>query len=220
MHMEAKYGRVIREMRKAYGLTQIQLAEKAEIAVNSLRRYESNERQPTNEIMEQLAGAVGISLPEFFIRFPRRLEEMSSAEISTLMRSKLVAMDEDGKYHWTLPNPVNGSVLEKDDCKDELDDFEFADALAGQAKPVEPMPVEFDGLNEILHQIGRHIEKVDGKYYFTGEHGGGLVSEEDIMRLLNQTKDWVEYFCAKLEKRLMDDMSLRGHIKEPKKPEA
>lgn len=135
--MEAKYGKQIREMRKAYGLTQIQLAEKAGIAVNSLRRYESNERQPTNEIIEQLAAAVGISLPEFFLRFPRRLDEMSSAEISTLMRSKLVAMDENGNYYWTLQGAVDGKALEEDNRKDELLSHFHKLNEQGQQKAVE-----------------------------------------------------------------------------------
>lgn len=42
-----KIGTAIREMRKDRGLTQIQLAEKAGMAVNSIRLYESGKRIPS-----------------------------------------------------------------------------------------------------------------------------------------------------------------------------
>jgi Predicted transcriptional regulators len=101
-------------MRKAYKLTQIQLAEKAGIAVNSLRRYESNERQPSSDVIQQLAAAVGISDVEFFMRFPRGLEDMSPVEIASLIKAGEVLLDESGKPYWDMKGAVDGSVLDED----------------------------------------------------------------------------------------------------------
>ena len=63
--MDAKYGQQIRAMRKAKGLTQIEFANKVRIAVNSLRRYEADERQPTMEVIEAMAAALDMSTQEF-----------------------------------------------------------------------------------------------------------------------------------------------------------
>lgn len=73
--MEAKYGSQIQKMRKAHGLTQIQLANKAKIALSSLRRYEADERQPTMRIVEQLASALGISVADFLWSDPKSIEK-------------------------------------------------------------------------------------------------------------------------------------------------
>ncbi len=55
---ELHYGEKIREKRKACGLTQAELAEKAGISMMSLRRYERNEREPTVQIVERIANAL------------------------------------------------------------------------------------------------------------------------------------------------------------------
>ena len=53
--MEAKFGQRIREVRKSFGLSQVQLAEKAGIGVATLQRYELNERQPKIETLQKIA---------------------------------------------------------------------------------------------------------------------------------------------------------------------
>lgn len=54
-------GTNIREARKMIGLTQTELAQKAEISVMSIRRYESGERLPTLELLEKIATFLGTS---------------------------------------------------------------------------------------------------------------------------------------------------------------
>ena len=67
-----KFGEQIREMRKTYGLTQEEYAKKAGIAINSLRRYEANERQPTMDVLEKLASALGLQLQSFLWENPHK----------------------------------------------------------------------------------------------------------------------------------------------------
>lgn len=52
----------IKSVRKAHNLTQIQLAQAAEIAVNSLRLYESGKLSPKFETLQKLAAALGVSV--------------------------------------------------------------------------------------------------------------------------------------------------------------
>ena len=49
------YGQQIRKVRKAFHLTQQEMAGKAGIGVNSLRRYEAGERQPNMAVLSKLA---------------------------------------------------------------------------------------------------------------------------------------------------------------------
>lgn len=62
---EAQYGQQIRRVRKAFHLTQQEMAQKAGIGINSLRRYEANERQPNMTVISKLATAVGLSVADF-----------------------------------------------------------------------------------------------------------------------------------------------------------
>lgn len=63
--MEAQFGMQIRKMRKAFGLTQAEFAEKSGISMMSLRRYETNERQPTMQTITRMAAALGLTVGEF-----------------------------------------------------------------------------------------------------------------------------------------------------------
>lgn len=63
--MDANYGGQIRAMRKSFGFTQADYAQKAGISLSSLKRYEANERQPTMAVLDKLAHALGMTTPEF-----------------------------------------------------------------------------------------------------------------------------------------------------------
>lgn len=54
----------IREARKAQKLTQAEVAQKAGIAINSLRLYEAGKRQPRLEQLRQIALALGTAVSE------------------------------------------------------------------------------------------------------------------------------------------------------------
>ena len=62
--MNPKYGSQLKKVRAYYGMTQIEVAQKAGIAINSLRRYESDERTPTMDVLEKIAGAYGITVAQ------------------------------------------------------------------------------------------------------------------------------------------------------------
>lgn len=58
--MSVDVGENIRKARKIRELTQIDVAEMAEIAVNSLRLYEAGKRTPNLEQLQRIAGAIGV----------------------------------------------------------------------------------------------------------------------------------------------------------------
>lgn len=53
----------IKELRESKGLTQIQLAEKAEVSLATIRNFEQG-AQPTNRVKRRVAYALGVSLAE------------------------------------------------------------------------------------------------------------------------------------------------------------
>lgn len=58
-------GNLIKAARKAAKLTQSELAEKAGIAINSLRLYEGGKRQPRIEQLQHIADALGMPITDF-----------------------------------------------------------------------------------------------------------------------------------------------------------
>ena len=57
-------GQQIREARKKKGLTQVVVAQRAKIAINSLRLYEAGKRQPHLEQIRRIALAIGVTVSD------------------------------------------------------------------------------------------------------------------------------------------------------------
>ena len=64
-------GTKIRMIRKSKGITQIDLAANARIAVNSLRLYEANKRQPRADQLRAIASALGVSVADLLFQEKR-----------------------------------------------------------------------------------------------------------------------------------------------------
>lgn len=60
----------IRKIRKHLGLTQRAFAQKVGIPLTSLQRYETNNRQPTMDILNKMALAIGMDVEEFLFTNP------------------------------------------------------------------------------------------------------------------------------------------------------
>lgn len=60
-----EFGQKLRDLRRAAGYTQQQLAEKAGIATGTVRNYEQGIREPSWPGVVKLAKAIGISTDEF-----------------------------------------------------------------------------------------------------------------------------------------------------------
>ena len=62
------YGKRIRSLRNEKGYTQQQLAKKAGIGLNTLRRYETDERQPNLDNLNKIVDALEISMNDFMFQ--------------------------------------------------------------------------------------------------------------------------------------------------------
>lgn len=63
----------IRELKEARGLTSYRLSKTSGVSQTYLREIESGTKQPTVEIIEKLATALGLTLSEFFSEEPPEL---------------------------------------------------------------------------------------------------------------------------------------------------
>lgn len=59
-----KIGMNIRRLRKAHGLTQVELAKKLDATQKVVTSYETNQRTPTLEKLEKLSKIFGVSIDE------------------------------------------------------------------------------------------------------------------------------------------------------------
>jgi transcriptional regulator with XRE-family HTH domain len=91
----------IRELRKAAGMTQAELAEAAELEVESISRLERGTRGITLDSIDRIAQALGVRLKDFFnfkqarpeilpprklLRLYRLLEKLPEPELKKLCR--------------------------------------------------------------------------------------------------------------------------------------
>src|SRR2546425_9408768 len=60
--MTMRYGRAIKLVRTAYGLTQAQLAERLSIGASHLSLIEAERRKPSLEVLEEIANALSVPL--------------------------------------------------------------------------------------------------------------------------------------------------------------
>ena len=61
-----KFGQHLKRLRLQYGMTQQQLAEKADISISFLGNIERGLKSPTIETVQKIATALGMSMAELF----------------------------------------------------------------------------------------------------------------------------------------------------------
>ena len=98
--MEQTIGAKIRELRKARGLTQKELGERAGIAEPTIRRYELGKLNPKFETVQKIAKALNV--PEaFFYPIDEQIETAKREAKSELWAAETLARD-NGKP-WDVP---------------------------------------------------------------------------------------------------------------------
>lgn len=97
-YTEPKYGKRIRDVRKAFGLTQEQFAKKCGISLTSLRRYEANERQPNIAVLENMAAHIGLTIQDFFWKdFQHTVSTPYSQALSRLLQTAFDQLNDEGQ---------------------------------------------------------------------------------------------------------------------------
>ena len=119
-------GTKIRMIRKSKGITQIDLAANARIAVNSLRLYEANKRQPRADQLRAIASALGVSVADLLDVKPARAVDPNETEAE---REKRLGLPEG--YFKRLATPEETARRDR-----LLDSFMEMNAI-GQQKAVD-----------------------------------------------------------------------------------
>lgn len=90
---QQSYGQRIRQVRKAQGLTQVELAKEAGMAVNSLRRYEADERPLSLPTLEKIAKALKVPLVDLMWQEANQLTQEEANELGQMQTD-----DDDAEY--------------------------------------------------------------------------------------------------------------------------
>lgn len=95
-------GERIRELRRAKGMTQAKLSKEAKIAINSLRRYESDERQPTITVLRKIADVLDVDVTELIE--PLVVDDSADPEWAKLHKKikNGSATPEDRSRYWEI----------------------------------------------------------------------------------------------------------------------
>lgn len=113
--MDNAIGNNIKAARKAMGLTQKELAERAGTAVGTIQQYELGKRQPRLEQLQNISAALGMSLYNLLPhsgKYPRRsildelaaLVEEGNIQIQVDDWDSLVKSYREGMLYDTMPN--------------------------------------------------------------------------------------------------------------------
>lgn len=89
-------GENIRKYRKEKGLTQSELAHKTSLALSTIQRYEKGHRQPTMQVLQKIADALGIPVYRLTFNDEESLKAIEKAE-NILKNFKFVPNDDSEK---------------------------------------------------------------------------------------------------------------------------
>lgn len=101
------FGRAIRILRTAYGLSQTALAQRTSIGTSQLSAIESNERQPSLRVIQEICAALGVPqhLLTLLASTPEELEATDPKYVAELARALLRLLVNVGEQR-TLPMPT------------------------------------------------------------------------------------------------------------------
>lgn len=105
-------GELIKKYRKQAGLTQEQLAKKIGVSLMSVRRYESNERVVTEEILQKIAAVLGCS--KWDLRPTMTMYEMYQRDIESIPDMNPIKFPNDSLRQRAL-NRVSLAIAVVDD---------------------------------------------------------------------------------------------------------
>jgi transcriptional regulator with XRE-family HTH domain len=120
---DLSFGEWLKRRRGAVGLTQEQLALQINCSTSALRKFESEERRPSAEIVEQIANIFNIPLSErtSFIRFARGdWQAFSSTRVET-EESPWRGSPVQETYHSNLPASTTSFIGREKEIKDVID---------------------------------------------------------------------------------------------------
>lgn len=110
-------GDTIREIRKMSGMTQMQVADKAKISVNSLRLYESCKREPNMSTLTNIANALCVPISSLIPSDEKNAIWADSIEEKLKHIGCSVNGEPDGSSIW-IDGPFGRLYVEFDDLEE------------------------------------------------------------------------------------------------------
>lgn len=125
--MKNYYGEQIRSIRRMRGMTQVDLAKKSNIAVNSLRRYESGERIPTVEVIRKIAEALDVIVDTLIAEesiFYKGDSIQSRYAFDNFLKNLgyIIELDNENDF-WLIKNIRDGNLYEMNIDSDALEEI-------------------------------------------------------------------------------------------------
>lgn len=112
--MNPNFGQTIYDVRKSMKLTQQQFADKVGIGISSLRRYESNERQPSMETLSQIAARLDMDLGTFLWGSQKDIRQQYALEVKLRQIGFTIGGDDSEGYLFICYPDGELSITEKD----------------------------------------------------------------------------------------------------------
>lgn len=97
----------LRIIRKNRGLTQLELADKADVARSTIIAYEKGEAQPSMMILQKMAVALGISYQLFFVESKVFLNQLLESDTFSDRRNEFIEFDSLGSRKHDLLQAFN-----------------------------------------------------------------------------------------------------------------
>ena len=85
---EKAFGKYVKRLREARGMTQEQLAERTDLAADTIRRLEHTDFSPSLRTLRKLCNGLGISVGTLFGGFEMSEADPVYEELSMLLRGK------------------------------------------------------------------------------------------------------------------------------------
>lgn len=170
-------GNEIKEARKKLGLTQKQLAEKADISRNALINYEANKRQPPLDIALRLSSALNLSsintLLDFYIMSD---DELTQDELEAVYSSEMKKLKnkEQKEKNYLNSDDINLSYL-----------------------------TEYLHKNKIFYALNTTDKQEDTKVILRLDDKEIILNIEDISKFNNEVNSYAAYLFDKFIKEKM-----------------
>lgn len=193
-----EFGKKLRAIRRSKKMTQIQLAEKSSMAVNSIRLYEAGKHRASITSKLKLVSALGCDIEELLTE-SEIVESANSIMLNTFLKKEDSSADDD-----SISDDYKNKIFKSATRSITVDalDQSVIDAIAYFQ---DPNIAEF--INAIHHynngeiiRIMSRIQNMMERIENTERHGttGGLYLQDDATSVRIATEEWFAYYGSLL----------------------
>jgi transcriptional regulator with XRE-family HTH domain len=191
-------GELIKKYRKLRKMTQKELAEKTNIALMSIQRYERNERQPTIDIIMNISSALDIP----FAKILNSTETLTNKLVRTL-NSKILNTSHLEIMLPSIAGPIDIDVDVLTDCyknKKELPESELIKMIEYYFKVASPYEI----INFVYNDLDDFVDKSSRIYEIFKE-------KEELSEILVSSNSKLTIFLNDITEKLNEYFKLSSN---------